>query len=174
MTKFDAVEPLINILSELVDGPPMVSAYVLNACDAGLLKSLNGLSAKDASAIPPNGGASIAAHVDHLCYGFELLNRWSKGEEPFATADYAASWDRIAVSNSEWRERIHSLTREIETWRESMKNLRDLTATEQNGVVASVVHLAYHFGAIRQINRGLRGPSAREAIETDLDPEQLG
>src|SRR5690348_5625268 len=174
MTRFDAVGPLINILSELVDGPPVASAYVLNAGDAGLLKSLHGLSAKDASAIPPNGGASIAAHVDHLRYGFELLNRWSRGEEPFATADYAASWDRIAVSNSEWRERIDSLTREMETWKESMKNLRDLTATEQNGVVASVVHLAYHFGAIRQINRGLRGPSAREAIETNLDPEQLG
>jgi len=174
MTKFDAVGPLTTILSELVDGPPVASAYVLNAGDAGLLKSLHGLSAKDASAIPPNGGASIAAHVDHLRYGFELLNRWSRGEEPFATADYAASWDRIAVSSNEWKERIRSLSREIETWRESIKNLRDLTANEQNGVVASVVHLAYHFGALRQINRGLRGPSAREAIDTNLDPEQLG
>jgi hypothetical protein len=31
---------------------------------------------------------------------------------------------------------------------------------ELNGVIASVAHLAYHLGAIRQIDRAIRGPSA--------------
>jgi hypothetical protein len=31
---------------------------------------------------------------------------------------------------------------------------------ELNGVVASVAHLAYHLGAIRQIDRSIQGPKA--------------
>jgi hypothetical protein len=31
---------------------------------------------------------------------------------------------------------------------------------ELNGVIASVAHLAYHLGAIRQIDRSIQGPKA--------------
>jgi hypothetical protein len=30
---------------------------------------------------------------------------------------------------------------------------------ELNGIIGSVAHLAYHLGAIRQINQTLRGPA---------------
>ena len=30
------------------------------------------------------------------------------------------------------------------------------------GMIAGVVHLAYHMGAIRQIDRSIRGPSAED------------
>jgi hypothetical protein len=33
---------------------------------------------------------------------------------------------------------------------------------EMNGIVASAAHLAYHLGAIRQIDRSTRGPSAND------------
>ena len=79
MPTFDAVTPLVTILNELIDGPPPEGAYVLNGGDRGLLKSLDKLSARDASTVPITGGASIAAHVDHLRYGFQLMNRWAKG-----------------------------------------------------------------------------------------------
>jgi hypothetical protein len=46
-------------------------------------------AAEEASAVPSGGGASIAAHVDHLRYGLELLNRWTRGEKPFADADHS-------------------------------------------------------------------------------------
>ena len=64
---------------------------MLNSGDEGLLRSLEKLSAAQASALTPTG-SSIAAHVDHVRYGMSLMNRWSQGENPFASADWSASW----------------------------------------------------------------------------------
>jgi hypothetical protein len=93
---------LETLLGELVNGASKDGGYVLNAGDAGLLRSLEHLSAADASARTPTG-SSIAAHVDHLRYGLSLMNRWSQGENPFAGADWSVSWTRTAVSEQEWR-----------------------------------------------------------------------
>ena len=35
---------------------------------------------------------------------------------------------------------------------------RDVTEVELTGMVASIAHLAYHLGAIRQIDKDARGP----------------
>ena len=84
------------LFSELADGGAAAGggAFILNSGDVGLLQSLDGLSASEASRAvnAVNDGATIAAHV--------------------------------------------GLT----------------------GMVASVAHLAYHLGAIRQINKDARGP----------------
>ena len=156
------IGPLHTVLNELIDGAAPEAAWALNPEDPGLLRSLDKLSAEEASAIPPGGGASIAAHVDHLRYGLNLLNRWSQGEEPFKDADYAASWRRTTVSEAEWRARREALREEAYAWRDAIQRPRDLSEFELTGVVASVVHLAYHLGAIRQINRAARGPQARD------------
>lgn len=153
---------LVKILSELIDGSAAAAAWALNPKDPGLLASLERLSAEEASSLPPGGGASIAAHVDHLRYGLELVNRWSRGEEPFADADYTASWRRITVSDSEWTSRRDALRREAHAFRDTLTHPRQLNDAEATGITAAVVHLAYHFGAIRQINRSARGPSAED------------
>ncbi len=77
----DALSSSLSLLfAELTDGPSPDAAYMLNGGDPGLLRSLDGLSAEAASRQCAPGGASIAAHVDHLCYGLDLMNRWSDGE----------------------------------------------------------------------------------------------
>lgn len=153
---------LIRLLEELVNGASKEAAGVLNPGDPGLLRSLEKLSAETASK-SVNGGAPIAAHADHLRYGMELLNRWGQGENPFADADYRASWRITAVSESEWTALRAALRSELSRWRESLQHSdRPLTDTESMGIVASVVHLAYHLGAMRQIDRSLRGPSAED------------
>jgi hypothetical protein len=156
----DPLAAVTVLLSELIDGAHAGEPYVLNPGDAGLLQSLNALSAQDASQPTPGGGASIAAHVDHVRYGLELLNRWSKGEEPFADAKYAASWSRGAVSEDEWRARLIDLERQARAWQSAVRAPTNPTALTL--VLSSVVHLAYHLGAMRQINRALRGPQARD------------
>lgn len=149
------------LFAELIDGPPGEQAYMLNPGDPGLLRSLDGLSAAAASSIPASGGASIAAHVDHVRYGIELMNRWSGGEaDPWSGADWAASWRRTTVNEEQWaalRERLRGVTRE---WHKALATPRTMSALELNGVIASVAHLAYHLGAIRQIDRSIRGPKA--------------
>ena len=156
------VRALVAVFDELLDGSAADAAWVLNPHDPGLLASLDRLSAAQASAVPDSGGASIAAHVDHVRYGLELLNRWSRGDEPFADADYSASWQRVAVSEAEWAARREALRREASAWRDALQRPRADSLTERAGVVASVVHLAYHLGAIRQIDRSIRGPSAQD------------
>lgn len=151
------------LFAELIDGPPANWAFVLNPGDRGLLRSLDTLSAAEAFATPAHGGGSVAAHVDHLCYGIGLLNRWRNGEEhPFADADYGASWQRGTVSDDEWAARRAALAHEASAWKTALLKPRVLSDVEMNGVISSVVHLAYHVGAIRQIARALRGPGASD------------
>jgi hypothetical protein len=157
MNTRDLSTTLTTLFGELVDGPPPNAAYVLNRGDVGLLGSLDKLTAQDASTAS-HGGASIAAHVDHLRYGLSLMNRWSAGENPFDTADWASSWRTKAVSESEWDRLRLELRREARAWLTTLEQPRDVSDIELNGIAGSIAHLAYHLGAIRQINPTVRGP----------------
>jgi hypothetical protein len=135
---------------------------MLNAGDAGMLRSLDTLSATAASA-PTATGSSIAAHVDHVRYGLSLMNRWSAGENAFGAADWSVSWKRTTVSEHEWDTLRRDLQTETTRWLETLRTPREVQEIELNGMIGSIAHLAYHLGAIRQINSSLRGPA-----ETDV------
>lgn len=162
MNTTDVAHSLAALLAELVDGAPVTGAYMLNRGDRGLLRSLDALDASAASRVHP-GGASIAAHVDHVRYGLTLLNRWAAGEQnPWADADWTVSWRRTAVSASEWIALRTALRDEARRWADAVSTPRDVNDVELNGVIGSIAHLAYHLGAIRQMDRAARGPSAEE------------
>lgn len=148
---------LSTLLGELVHGAAKEGGYMLNPGDEGLLRSLGKLSASDASALTSTG-SSIAAHTDHVRYGLSLMNRWSHGENPFGSADWSASWRRTRVSDDEWRQLRSDLQGEVERWLDSVGRPRDVNEIELNGMIGSIAHLAYHLGAIRQINQATRGP----------------
>ena len=150
------------LLSELLDGVEKGPAYVVNPGDPGLLSSLDRLDHRAASVGTPSGGPPIAAHVDHLRYGISHLNRWSEGEDPFASANYAASWQRTSVTAGEWRVLRDELRDQAHRWRDAVRRPRAMDGVELRGMLGSVVHLAYHIGAIRQIDRATRGPLASD------------
>ena len=153
MNSSDAVfqRSLDRLLIEIFDGPPG-EGYLLNPGDPGLLRQLETIDARVASARPMPGRTTIAAHVDHVHYGLTLLNRWAAGEaNPWADADWDASWQRGVVNDEQWRKLRDDLRREAHSWRAaagSRTEWDDLTAT---GALASAAHTAYHLGAIRQI-----------------------
>ena len=154
------------LFRELVHGSPDPSArtYILNQGDGGLLASLDRLSAAAASATH-GGGASIAAHVDHLRYGFSLFNRWGDGlSPPWPEMDWTASWRRNVVSDADWQTLRDELRRETDRWVETLNRPRDASDVEAGWLVGSVAHLAYHLGAIRQIDRVTRGPAAEDEV----------
>lgn len=149
------------LFSELTKGPSTEAAYMLNPGDLGLLRSLDALTAEAASRPAWPGGATIAAHVDHLCYGLELMNRWAEGEEdPFSGADWAHSWRRVAVSADDWSDLRRRLRLNTAEWQAALQTPRELSPMGLNGMIASIAHLAYHLGAIRQIDRTIQGPKA--------------
>jgi len=161
----DLRRSLATLLHEVLEGPAETGAFVLNRGDRGLLASLDALSAETATA-RPDGRASVAAHVDHLRYGIELLNRWARGEDPWSTANYAASWQRNEVSpeqtDDQWRALREALKEEARAWTASAARRADWNESGITEAFASVVHLAYHLGAIRQIAVAARGPRAHD------------
>src|SRR5215213_1618824 len=92
---------LENLFGELMHGVSGKGGFMLNPRDRGLLRSLERVPAAEASALTRTG-SSIASHVAHLAYGLSLMNRWSQGENPFGDADWAASWKKHSVTESEW------------------------------------------------------------------------
>ena len=81
-------------------------------------------------------------------------------DDPWTGADWAASWRRTTVNEQAWtalRERLRQATRH---WQAALELPREMSDVELNGVIGSVAHLAYHLGAIRQIDRSIQGPKA--------------
>ena len=150
---------LKTLFAELVDGPPGSNdAYMLNRGDLGLLRSLDKLSAADASR-STNGGATIAAHAQHVRYGLSLMNRWaSEGGNPFADATWDAAWKISNVDAAAWSEIRGGLNDEAHRWLNVLGSPREANEIELNGMIGSIAHLAYHLGAIRQIAKETRGP----------------
>lgn len=164
MNTRELAEALGALFRELVEGAPD-NPFMLNSGDAGLLRSLDKLSAAAASK-SSEGGASIAAHVDHLRYGLSLMNRWAtEGGNPFATADWAAAWRTSQVTDQEWAQLRSALRAETERWTAVLNAPREVNEIELRGMIGSVAHLGYHLGAIRQIDRAARGP-AESAIRS--------
>jgi hypothetical protein len=159
MRTTDVGPVLGRLFSELADGAATDGgAFILNSGDVGLLRSLERLSASDASE-SVNGGATIAAHAQHVRYGLSLMNQWvAEGGNPFANAKWDEAWKLSAVDAAAWDEIRSGLRAEAHRWLEALGAPRELARIELTGMISSVAHLAYHLGAIRQINKKVRGP----------------
>jgi hypothetical protein len=148
---------LSKLLTEIFDGPPGNEAFLLNPGDPGLLRQLDSLDARAASTRPMPGKTTIASHMDHVLFGFTLMNRWAAGEEnPWADADWNASWQRTMVTDEQWKALRDRLRQESTAWRNVVQNRTDWNDMTAAGALSSAAHTAYHFGAIRQILAALR------------------
>jgi hypothetical protein len=159
MPTTETSQALVRLFSELVDGATEPrGAFILTSGDVGLLRSLDKLSADDASR-RANDGATIAAHAQHVRYGLSLMNRWAhEGGDPFADAKWDEAWKVSSVDGAQWDEIRNGLREESQRWREALGTSRETTDVELCGMIGSVAHLAYHLGAIRQIDKSARGP----------------
>lgn len=150
---------LITLFSELVVGANNPGgAYILNSGDVGLLRSIDKLTPAEASS-SVHGGATIAAHAQHLRYGLSLMNRWAtEGGNPFADATWDEAWRTSTVNDSQWAEIRNGLQDEAHRWLDALGAPREASTIELDGMIGSIAHLAYHLGAIRQIAKSARGP----------------
>ena len=159
MTTTDSIfqRALSNMLTEIFDGPPGNEAFVLNPGDPGLFRWLDTLDASAASQRPMPGKTTIAAHVDHLHFGLSILNRWVAGEaNPWAGADWNASWQRTAVTDDQWQTLRKNLRDQAGTWRKAVATRTSWDDMSAAGALSTAAHTAYHLGAIRQLMAGLK------------------
>jgi hypothetical protein len=150
---------LTRLFAELVDGvSDGGGAFVLNSGDVGLLRSLDKISAANAS-LSVNDGATIAAHAQHLRYGLSLMNQWAReGGNPFTNARWDEAWATTAVTETAWTEIRNGLRQEAHEWLATLNTPREVKSVELTGMISSIAHFAYHLGAIRQIDKNARGP----------------
>jgi hypothetical protein len=70
-----------------------------------------------------------------------------------------AAWKTSTSDAAAWKEIRNGLREEAARWLTALGAPRHVSETELTGMIASVAHLAYHLGAIRQIARDARGPT---------------
>lgn len=146
------------LLDETFAGPPGRSSwYTESHPGAGLFGTLDAVPAGVASTPPGPGRATIAAHVEHLRFSLDLANRALRGEDPYPTADWKASWAVQQVDDAAWQRLRASLRDEYLALREALQSPGAWAEDDEalTGVLAAICHGAYHLGAIRQMIRSL-------------------
>ena len=83
--------------------------------------------------------------------------------------DWTASWRKNVVSDTEWHELRDELRREADAWAKTLSTPREVSDVEAGWLAGSVTHVAYHMGAIRQIDRATRGPTAQDEARAQAE-----
>lgn len=118
--------------------------------NTSLFKTLELVTAEEASIPVGSKCASLAAQVAHVNFYLEVLERYIFQNDT-SRVDWGEIWRTVEqVTSAEWDaskanlektyHRIHKLLHENETWNEDVIG----------GALAIVVHTAYHLGEIRQ------------------------
>lgn len=146
---------LLDMLKEACEGgiPGQGTGFLENTKpdgseNAGLFATLDGLTAAQAS-MPTVLGTSVAAHAAHLAYHLEVSVRWANGERgPFA---WKGSFEPREVDEDAWKTRRARVRAAYDAFITRARNVTDWNEDEAGGLAASLAHLTYHLGAIRQI-----------------------
>ena len=114
-------------------------------------ETLESISAAEASRPVSAQCASIAAHIEHVCFYLDLLEGDMRGEE-VGHVDWQEIWRNARpVSPEEWmalKERLRQTYRRVLT---ALKTLDTWDGEDDIAIsLAMLVHTAYHLGEIRQ------------------------
>lgn len=151
--KGDLIQAVLSLFDEGSLGPAGPGTwYIDNEPGSGLLGTLEALDAEEASRpLSPGEPLSAASHAEHMRFGLSLANRAAAGEDAYTGVSWARSWDTRRVDDAAWKALLAALRKEVETMRGSLQRA-DLwdDADFRTGLIASVAHLAWHLGALRQ------------------------
>ena len=158
------IKQLLAVLAEAFDGPAQEWSYFTDhGADSGLLGTLAGLTAADASHIW--SGSTIAAHANHLRFALASSAAWIAGDR--TSRDWSESWSMSVVDEKAWRrlqEEIRSGHRDL---RRAIESHAASGTEAMGGALAAVAHAAYHLGAIRQ-----KVVAARSAADSKADSKR--
>ena len=154
----------LDLLDESLAGPadPKHTWVVSNEPASGLIGTLDALSAEAASRPPTPGGRTAAAHAQHELFALDLARRRLEGEDPAAAtaADWDASWGTGTVTEPMWANLRAELRRAGAELRQTIESKQDWSDTDIKGLAATLAHLTYHLGAVRQIARTAQSGAA--------------
>ena len=150
MTQSIAYEHFFNNLMALLDETFDNTHGIYLDKDTSLFRTLETVSAEEAS-IPVGGKcASLAAQVAHVIFYLEVLERYIVNHDT-SRVDWGEVWRTVEkVTPEEWEASKQKLK---ETYQRIDKIFRENTEWNDDsigGSMAVVVHTAYHLGEIRQ------------------------
>jgi hypothetical protein len=146
------LNPLFFLWEEVLGEPPRSSGptAVLDL-NTGWTQTLAALTAAEASRPVAPGGTTISGQTAHAAYYLELFEGIILNRHP--QADWPGSFAPSQVDEAAWAaqqarlvgaaDRVAALMRANPSWPES----------QVRGALGSLVHLAYHLGAVRQMAR---------------------
>jgi len=116
-----------------------------------LFETLDTISAEEASLPVSAHCASLAAQVTHVIFYMEVLEKTMRHEE-IGKVDWGDIWKRVeAVTTDEWAALKHQLK---QTYQRISCHVHAIDNWDDDdtigGIIAIVVHTAYHLGEIRQ------------------------
>lgn len=137
-------EAVGQLLREGIVGSESGSSYFVDG--DGLLGTLRKLSAQEASMVG-EGGATVAAHAEHVRWFLALFNAFARGQEP--ELRWSESWGVRRVGTGAWAELVASIENEAEEALERVRGTPEVEAEYLLPTLGLVAHVAYHLGAIR-------------------------
>lgn len=154
MSEHALVEAVLAMLKEACEGgAPGQGTGFLDGTKAdgsgnhGLFAVLDALDAERASR-PTALGLSVAGHAAHLAFHLEAGVRWAKGDR--GPNDWPGSFEPRVVDEAAWRA---TRARMRAAYAANAEYARSVTTWDDDAagtLAASLAHVTYHLGAIRQ------------------------
>jgi hypothetical protein len=142
----DVTAQLLAALKEGFDGPAAFGYFTDSGPGAGLVATVGALSAAEASR--ESGGASIAAHVQHIVFSCDASADWISGVRK--SYDWSESWSVKTVDHATWKALRMKLPERHARLRQAIETHAGESVESMGGAIGAVAHLAYHLAAIRQ------------------------
>jgi hypothetical protein len=138
---------LFALLDEAFDN---VQGYFLDK-GTSMFETLATISAKEASV--PVGGqcATLAAQVKHVAFYLDVLEKAIRTQQ-FERQDWGKIWQETSeVTPEEWEALKSALRESYDRIKTVIADTKEWSSERHiGGVIATIVHTAYHLGEIRQ------------------------
>lgn len=145
----DFVQNLTDLLRETFEGTNGGSSHYIDGRGRGsFLETLDRLSADEASTPLAEGGATIAAHVEHTRYYMSVLRRFIDAE-PDVRPDWPGSWTTRTVTDDGWTRLKAALRDEYDATLAHLAGVETWDDEPIGGYLSVLAHGAYHLGAVR-------------------------
>jgi hypothetical protein len=145
----DFKQPLRTLLAETFGVADTPTGFFLDSGRSGLLGTIDGITASQASLTPGAGHATVAAHCGHVLYQLRIFEAFEQGRHP--AMDWPSSWNVDTVDEVAWTALRGHLRATYESVAGSITK-RDTWPPQGVGAALMLLaHCAYHLGEVRQI-----------------------
>lgn len=141
------IEQMLAILQEAMEGPAQPWCYLIDCGpEAGLLRSLAAVPARDAN--QSVGNTSIAAQAHHVLFSLTATASWIRGDR--TRHDWQETWETEPVDEARWLKLRQDLEKAHQDLGQAIETQAASSLQAMGAALAALAHLGYHLGAIRQ------------------------